>query len=179
MFNAVLVSEKFNLDRILFVPAKVPVHKDMDSDIPASDRLRMVELAVEGNPLYQVLDIEINREEPSYTVITLEELKRMFPSDQFFLVIGTDSYLNFSQWKEYRNILDMAALVVMKRTDAPVWAAWQDECGTHARVHFLNNPVIDISSTEVRERIRSGRPFQSLVPEPVYRYITSRGLYQP
>ncbi len=179
LVNAEQVREEFSLDRIFFIPAKLPVHKDIKKDVSALDRYRMVEYAIEGNPHFQALDIEIKRESPSYTVYTLTELGRMYPGAGFFLIIGTDSYLTFDRWKEYRNILDMAALVVMKRTDDPVHATWQDECGTETQVFFSNNPVIDISSTDIRDRIESGRSVRYMVPDRVYRYIVERGLYLP
>jgi len=100
LINIELLIDHFNLDRVLFIPAKIPVHKTLADNVSSADRLKMVELALAGSENMLSSGIEINRETASYTITTLEELKNIYPDDELFLIIGSDSFNELDTWKE-------------------------------------------------------------------------------
>lgn len=172
LINAERIRESCSLDKILFVPSKVPVHKDLAGAVAPEHRCKMVELAVAGNPGLGVSDIEIRREGPSYTIYTVREMMAAFPGADIHLIIGDDSYSEIETWKDYRDLLGLVTLVVMRRNGA-------DRIDLPGRRPvFADNPVIDISSTEIRGRIRQGLSVRYLLPEEVRRYIIESGLYK-
>ena len=103
--NAQHVAGEFSLDKIVFVPAREPVHKPLEGGAGEEDRLRMLELAVRGNDAFEVSRIELDRETPSYTIITLDDMGKRYPGAEFYLVIGADSFNQLGTWKDYRGIL--------------------------------------------------------------------------
>jgi len=175
LINAERIRESCSLEKLVFVPSKVPVHKDLAGDVSPEHRCRMVELAVSGNENLGVSDIEISREGPSYTIYTVREIMAKYPGAHIHLVIGEDSYNEIETWKDYRDLLGLVTLVVMRR-GAAAGRRRTDLAG--CRVIFADNPVIDISSTDVRARIRRGLSVRYLLPEDVRRYIIETGLYR-
>lgn len=174
------------LDRILFIPASVPPHKAYAGMAPAAMRYEMVRLAIEGNPDFTLSDSELRRDGPSYTVETLQELRRSFPSEvTFFLLIGEDNVQELPTWYHPEEIFDFCTMLVVSRS------LMADRSGGVVdgrykggdpefieRVQFVRTPLIDISSTEIRRRVASGEPIRYLVPESVERYIMGHGLYK-
>jgi len=175
LINAEWIRESCSLEKLVFVPSKVPVHKDLAGDVSTEHRCRMVELAVSGNENLGVSDIEIRREGPSYTIYTVRGIMAEHPGAHIHLVIGEDSYNEIETWKDYRDLLGLVTLVVMRRGAAPGRRRTDLAGGT---VIFADNPVIDISSTDVRARIRRGLSVRYLLPEDVRRYIIETGLYR-
>jgi nicotinate-nucleotide adenylyltransferase len=160
--------ESVPLDRVLFVPARRSPLKERGPVAGEADRLRMLELAVAGEPHFAVSRIELDREGPSYTVDTLE---RLSGTDELFLILGSDAIADFPRWKEPDRIAKLATLAVALRPGAP------DRVGDAPTITF-DAPRLDISSRELRARAARGLSLRYLVPEPAWLFIEARGLYR-
>ena len=163
------------LDRVLWTPAATPPHKQRHPALAsAADRLALVQAAVAGNGRFEASDVEVERGGTSYTVDTLRALAERHPGADLALILGADSLAGFASWREPRAILALARLVVYGRPgadpgDVPGWVT--------DRVTRVEGPLIDLSSTEIRARIRAGRTVRYLVPDAVRAEIAARGLY--
>lgn len=169
------VRDQFGLDRVLWVPAGRPPHKDVRGLASARDRLAMTKLAVEGNASFSVSEIEMGRDGASYTVDTLGALQQAYPDARLHLLLGGDSLAQFASWRQPDVILERARLIVYDRpgADAP------DVSGRVAeQARFAEAPLLMISGTEVRARCERGASIRYLVPEPVRAYIREHGLYE-
>ncbi len=172
------VLEALELDRVLFVPAARPPHKDSEGLTPPSLRARMVRAAVVDDSRYEMADLELRREGVSYTVDTLEALKEQYPRARLHLILGSDQWNAFGEWHKPRRIADLAHLVVMTRDGTPpatVDPGFTD--GPPPEFAEVQVTRLDLSSTELRERIRQGRSIRYLVPEEVRRIIEAGKLY--
>lgn len=168
------VMEKMGLDEIVFIPSARPPHKD-NGVVDAEVRLRMTKLAVLGEPKFSVSDIEIRREGKSYTLLTIEELKRIHPKDLIFWIIGADSLLEMpTVWRGGWELLDMVRFVVIKR---PGYDLSEIPAEIMAKVAVIEMEI-PISSTMIRKMAAEGKSIISLVPEKVAQFITERGLYR-
>ena len=166
-----------NLNRVLFIPAATPPHKDHRDDIaPSAYRWTMVELALEGIDDFEASRTELDRPGPSYTVDTLRQVRRDYPDAEIFLIIGSDNTHDLSSWHDPEGILGLCTIVAGTRT-IDTGGLSTDSIG--ARVHAVDTPVIDISSTQIRQRVRVGLPVHSMVPDKVANYIHERRLYAP
>ena len=167
--------DRLQLDRVLFVPARVPPHKP-GAAADAGHRFRMTCLATEDHPGFETSDVELRREGPSYTVDTLRALQASSPQDtRHYLLLGADSARDLEQWKDVDTLLADSTVVVMGRPgveqeDLP------PRVGDHAT--FLPTPLLGISSSEIRRLVREGGTVRYLVPAPVEKYIRSEGLYR-
>lgn len=168
--------EELRLDRVLFVPAGAPPHK-RSASTPAASRLALTRLAVRRNVAFRVESMEVRRSGPSYTVDTLRALAARHPGAELWLIVGADMYATMDTWREIGEIVRLAAVAVAARSGARLVrrAAWAK--GGRG-VHFLGNPILDISSSAVRERARAGRSLRYLVPDSVARAITAQRLYR-
>lgn len=169
------VRDQLGLDRILFIPSASTPNKNDPSLAPAPDRLRMTQLAIEGNLDFHLSDIEAKRGGISYTIDTVKSLTTDQPNDLFSLIIGADNLLEFQTWKSPREILDLIDLVVMSRPGYPT-NDLKSEFSRFAR--FITVPQIGISGTDIRRRVKSGRSIRYLVPKLVGEYISHRHLYR-
>jgi len=176
MINLEFIREKYSLDRVLVIPAKKPVHKSINDRIETTDRLEMVKIAFSDNPFIEVSGIEINRETPSYTIITLEELKGMYPDDKLYLIIGSDSFNELDTWKSYKQILTDIPIIIVKRPGSE--ALRDDIISLTGEVNVFNNPLIEISSTMIRDRIKKNLSIRYLTPDIVADYIHKKRLYR-
>lgn len=168
------VVEVLELDRMVFVPAGVPPHKDADAVTPASLRWSMVVAGVEDDPRFAASDMELRRPGPSYTVDTLREFRRQGLGGELFFLMGSDQLAEFHRWREPEEVGRLARLVVMAREgDDP------DLATPGVQVDPLVVPVtrIDLSATRVRNRVREGRSIRYLVPDRVRRIILDERLY--
>jgi len=176
LINIALVKENFNLDLILFVPVKDPVHKLLNDNILPDDRIKMIELAIAEEEYYKALDIEIKRESPSYTITTLEELKKIYCNDDLFLIIGSDSFNELDIWKEYKKILSDYAIIVLQR---PGDIELRDDILSIAKsVEFQKGHMIEISSSMIRDRVKKNLPIKFFTTDKVVSYIREKGLYK-
>ena len=168
-------SEVLRLDLLIFVPAAAqPFKVDTPALAAGQERLEMVRLAVSGDAKYAVDDAEINREGLSYTVDTLEHLAGRYPGAELFFLLGQDALAGFKQWRRPDRILELATLALMMRSDAGGLEEWVKA----ERLVLLSTRRVDISSTEIRRRLRENKSIRGFVPESVERFIEARGLYR-
>ena len=168
------VREQAGLDRVLWVPCHTPPHKDEQELAAPRHRLAMVRLAVEGNPFFEVSDIEIRRGGRSYTIDTIRALQAQHPDWELMLILGEDSLRTFHTWRAPEEIVARVPLIVYHRPDAPDHPV---DPRFLARTTFVEAPLLEISATEIRRRCREGRSIRYLVPELVRQYIIKNQLY--
>ncbi|HXK77179.1 MAG TPA: nicotinate (nicotinamide) nucleotide adenylyltransferase [Oscillospiraceae bacterium] len=172
--------EEMNPDRLLIIPNFLPPHKDAPQLAPAEDRLAMCRIAFAGDPRIEVSDLEIRRGGPSYTSDTLEELSELYPEDEFCLLVGGDMLLSFEDWHNWHRIAERAVLVCVPRTweeESALTAKAGELMSEGAEVRILPTDVCEISSTQIREKVREGEDISYAVPEDVAEYIWEHGLY--
>lgn len=171
------------LDRVLFVPAGTPPHKPGQVVAPAAHRVAMLELALDGNPAFAISPVEIARPGPSYSVETLELLRReLGAAVELFFILGTDQLSDLATWHRPRDLVALCSFIVVERPGAPwdesrVAVLEQVLPGLTARLARVPVPHIDIAGREVRRRVLAGEPIRYLVPDPVREYIASHSLY--
>lgn len=165
--------DALGLERIIFIPNYIhPFHKRQGiSDVRY--RLRMLQLALADFPQFDISTLEIDREGVSYTIDTIRYFQKKYANTQLFLLIGTDNLNDFWKWKEPENILKEAQLVVYNRKGFSVDPKFKKE-----KIVFLDTPHIEISSTEIRQRIQNNRACQSLLHPMVYQFIKEHKIYQ-
>ncbi len=172
------VLEALSLDRILFVPALHSPHKRSAPQASAAARLRMIRGAIDGDPRFEVSDVEIERNGPSYTVETLRAFSARWPASQLVLILGADQWAQFDQWREPREIASRAELVLMTRNgQRPSEVDSRSLDGSTLTFTEVSVTRIDLSATVVRARVREGFSVRYLVPEPVRRIIEAERLY--
>lgn len=171
-----------SLDKLLIIPTFIPPHKAETSAVPAEERLEMCRLAFTDDK-FEVSDIEVRRKGKSYTFDTLTELKEMYRSDDFYLLCGTDMLLSFEKWYRFADILSMCTVVCIRREEnaetgvklAEKIVELKEQCA--ADVRLIDAPPLEVSSTEIREKLSRGENVNDLLPTDVYRYIKEKGLY--
>lgn len=167
---------RFNLDRVVFVPALHSPLKSEGTLFPARDRLRMTELAVADNPRFAVSRVDIDRQGPSYTVDTLRQLRSEYGMcRQLFFIMGMDSLRTLARWHKPEEIIRLTRIVVFTRPGwESDWAAIQDSVPGLSRVTDVISTVnIGISSTDIRARLMEGLPIRYQVPASVETFISS------
>ncbi len=170
--------EQFSLDKLMVIPAGVPPHKQMNVKIDPEHRMKMCKLAFEDCDGIEVSDIELKREGKSYTVMTLRELT--VKDRELYFLCGTDMLLTFDRWFCFEEIFKLCTLVCVRREyDC---AAFDDKINEYktkygAHIEVLNVKPLEISSTVIREKIKSGEDVSDMIPMDVYTYIKQNGLY--
>jgi nicotinate-nucleotide adenylyltransferase len=162
--------EKLGLDKVIFVPAFLPPHKDDSGIAPARMRLEMVKLAIKGNRFFAVSDIEIIRNGRSYTIDTLKELRDRFAGDELYFIVGSDLLKYLDVWKDLNEIVKMVKFICATRPGYPL-----EKIPNY--IATLPIRAVDISAFEVRSAIKDGRSFRYLVPDKVFDYINRKRLY--
>jgi nicotinate-nucleotide adenylyltransferase len=168
---------ELGLQRVFFVLTPNPPHKSGAAISPVVHRLEMLKTAVSGHPEFAISTIELERQGPSFTVDTLRSFRAMpeFVQAEFYLIIGADSFLELNKWREPQTIVTMTKLAIYPRSGVNVQRAAPE----FLRVaHLLRGPLIEISSTEIRQRCNRGVSIRYLVPEEVRAYIIKSQLYQ-
>ncbi|WP_035238573.1 nicotinate (nicotinamide) nucleotide adenylyltransferase [Desulfobacter vibrioformis] len=184
-------------DTIIIYPSALPPHKSNHNLASAQDRLAMVKGAVKHLNGFQVSDIELQRQGPSFTIDTISQFKTIFGKDaRFHLLLGSDAFFDTPSWKQARQIFGALPVIVMQRgekTGMAPFASFIDEhvakgyklkndnLFVHDRlfaIRICNVPRIDISSTQIRNRIKSGKSISGLVPEYVETFIRTKDLYK-
>ena len=177
MIWAERVRELLGLEKVIFMPAGSPPHKHLPAVSDRRLRYQMVEAAISGNPYFELSPLEVKARRISFTVETLTELRRLYPDPDYelFLIIGADSLLDLENWKSPDRLFDFARVVVMNR---PGFTLDQVESRYRRKIIFVEEPLIGISSTDIRRRVRNGDSIRYLVPENVEKFIREHGLYQ-
>ena len=175
--------DQARLDQVLFVPAALPPHKQTKPLTSFAQRVEMLELAISGQSAFRVEELDKDRAGPSYTVDTLTQLRALRPTDEFYLILGSDSVRDLPIWREPRRILELAALLVFVRADHPPFSehelrtALKLEDEFPLRYQIIDAPLITISSTDIRKRLAEGRSVRYMIPRAVEAYIADKGLY--
>ncbi len=172
---------ELDLDRVMLIPARVPPHKPVDEEPGPAHRLELCRRAVRDDDRFEVSDLELSRDGPSFTVDTLQELSSRAPHNELVLIVGGDIAAGLPRWREPERVLELATLAVAKRRGT-ARATVDDALGGLAggdRARFFAMPRNGISSTMVRRRVRAGQPIRYFVPDAVMEYIQRHGLYSP
>ncbi len=172
---------QLRLDRVLLTPVAVPPHKEADADPGAAERLELCRLAVAGDERLGVCDLEVVRGGSSYTVDTLRELHARDPEDHLTFILGGDIALGLPSWHEPEAVLGLATLAIAERTGAAradIAERLEDAFGGLATLEFFHMPRIDLSSSQIRERVAAGKPIRYLVPDLVAERIEQGRLYR-
>ena len=167
------------LDSVVLMPARVPPHKPVEDEPGPEHRHALCRVAVAGDPNLRVSPLEIEREGPSYTVDTLEELKSTVPDNELFLIVGGDVAAGLPRWRAPERVLELATLAVAERhgTASSEIATALGGLAGGERAAFFRMPRVGISSTEIRHRVRERQPIRYFVPEGVAEYIEAHQLY--
>ncbi len=179
LFCAEQALDAANLDMVAFVPANIPVFKQERKITSVDDRMRMCELAVADNSKFCVSDIETRRGGITYTADTIRELKSsLYDNVELFFIIGEDSLLTLEYWKDARWLADNVNIICVSRLfDQSTTKYGQRLFEQGFSIQFVETPSLEISSTDIRTRVRLGRSIRYLVPESVREFIESRRLY--
>ena len=168
------------LEKVLFIPAREPPHKTKGSYSPFRDRVRMTELAIAGNPYFELCLIEAKRPGPSYSVDTLRELQATLgPGAELYFIVGMDSLSSILTWHQPKELISLCRLVVAERAGYQVDVSELERAlpGLRERMVLIDTPELSISSTDLEHRVRCGLPIRYQVPSNVERYIREHGLY--
>ena len=163
-----------SLDELLWIPAHLPPHKEVEGKVSPEDRARMVELAIQGQPPFRLSRIELDRPPPSYTIDTVELLRRERPQpdNAWFFLIGSDTARELGTWREIERLKTRVQFIAVPRPGSAGTGSLPEG------VREIPVQTLDISSSEIRRRIREGISVRDEVPEPVFRYIEEKGLYR-
>jgi nicotinate-nucleotide adenylyltransferase len=181
LWLATLATDEMSLDRVLFVPAAQPPHKPGRPIASPTDRLVMTRLAIADEPSFELSPLEMERTGPSYTIDSVEELQRVYPDASLFLIMAADSLSQIDTWREPDRLLSLIEWVVGPRpgSPGPRPEALRERFGPASeRIHLLNGPSLDVSSSEIRRRVATGHAIRYLVPRAVHDFIVDRGLYR-
>lgn len=175
------VRQELNCDRVLFIPAAEPPHKESAGISSVEHRLVMTRLAVDSNNYFQVSTLEIERPGPSYTIDTVKIVKSKYQPRELYFITGADGILELMTWKKAEEILTLCTFVAVTRPgydidnieEAVKWLPSQ----SRKKIIPLKVPAMDISSTDIRRRVKMGKSITYLVPKSVENYIKNNGLY--
>jgi nicotinate-nucleotide adenylyltransferase len=181
LWLATLAADALHLDRVLFMPAGQPPHKRGRNVTSAADRLLMTRLAIAGDPNLSLCPIEMERPGPSFTVDSVEELLRMYAGAHLYLLMAADSLAQVETWRDPDRLLTLVEWAVGPRpgTAAPDGDDLRRRFGPAAsRIHLLDGPSLDVSASQIRQRVAAGKAIRYLVPRAVEELIIERGLYR-
>ncbi len=173
--------EQFGLDKVLLMPNKKPYYKTTLDSISEEDRSEMVRIAASENDHFEFSDIELKRNEITYTVDTLEELTQQFPGNEYYFILGKDSLDYLEKWKDADRIMELTKIIAACRNDLDRTIDEKIEelnRKYHAHIYRLNSPNLEISSSFLREMLKKGRSCRYLVPDAVLSYIKEKRLYE-
>ena len=180
--TAEFIRDKYNLDKILFIPSGNPPHKQKKKIVDKYDRYKMVILATRNNDDFIVSDIEIERDKKTYTIDTLRELNEKYPNAKIYFITGADAVCDIETWKDVEENFKLATFIAATRPGISLLRA-QEKIENlikkyDAKIISVYVPSLDISSTYIREQIKEGRSVRYLVPESVEKYINNKSLYK-
>lgn len=175
---AELARAEFGLDRVIWVPAGDPPHKQGRAITPQEHRYAMVLLATASNPHFEVSRLELEREGPSYTYTTVSHYHQEEPDTELFFISGADAVLEILTWYRNQDLVSMCRFIAVTRPgyDLNRLGSVLPE-GYMARIQAITAPGVDISSTDLRQRIRAGQPVRYMVPAAVETYLRKHRLY--
>ena len=168
------LAEHSDLDQIWMMVTPHNPLKQKNTLLNDFQRLHLVHLATEDYPKIKPSDFEFNLTQPNYTVNTLAHLQDKYPQNEFSLIMGEDNLKNFHKWKNYKTILDNHKIYVYPRISNDLDNL---EFKNHPKIHIINAPIVEISSTFIRENIKNQKNVQPLLPSKVWEYIDKSGFY--
>jgi len=173
----------FSLDYVIFVPVGKPSHKSDAGSANKMNRYLMAELATSSNPYFYVSDLEIKKEGKSYTIETIQDLKRdLNVNDMLYFITGADSIVTLETWKSYKALSKLVTFIGATRPGVDTEYLYnkidclKNELNAEIEVIFI--PALDISSTDIRSRVKSDKSIKYLLPESVESFIFKKGLYR-
>jgi nicotinate-nucleotide adenylyltransferase len=171
LYLAEEVQKSCGYERVILVPAHVPAHKETDEAVTPQQRLEMLRCAIQGSDF--VIDgCEIRRGGVSYSIDTVDEIEKNYEvTGKLGLVIGDDLVAGLHEWKEWETLVERVDLIIAHRS-------YEERIPCSVEHSYIDNLVLPISSTDIRERIRGGRAYRYLLPDAVYSYIIENGIYQ-
>jgi nicotinate-nucleotide adenylyltransferase len=179
------VAERLSLSRVVFLPSARPPHKLSRPILDVAHRAAMVRLAIAGEPLFEFSDYDANRHGPSYTIETVRHFRGVLgPHVRLCWIIGADSLAELVTWRQARELVDECQIVSAARpgSESIDWSAFSPALlpaqVERLRAGLIQTPNIDISATDVRDRVASGRSIRYLVPDPVREHVEAHGLYR-
>lgn len=174
------IMEECALNRVVFIPAADPPHKNWAQGATPRQRYEMVQLAIESNPAFGISDMEIKRQGPSYSRDTLAQLVQEHGEDaEFYFIVGADSIVTLHTWNRVEELLTLCHFIgASRRGSEPDRRILEKQFGELARkIHCIVTPEWDISSTDIRSRIQQGKSIKYIVPEKVEQYIYGEKIY--
>ena len=185
------VRESLDLERIIFVPSYLPPHKELSHNVTGSRRLEIVKMALKSNPFFEVSSFEVENQQSSYSIKTIEHIRELYGCTPYF-ILGRDAFNEISSWYQAQRLFDLSHFAVMSRPEAPV-CPLSDVLGEGARkfqttprgfINALGNEIVfvevtayTVSSSRIRELCIKGRSIRYLVPEEVHDYIRKERIY--
>lgn len=177
--------DRLELDKVFIIPDKAPVHKTVSELESNEDRYNMCKLCF-TEPEYEISRMELDRDEPSYSYLTVRELREKYPNDEFYLIIGSDMFLCFNRWKNYTELIENCTVCVASRDDEDT----VEELKRFSKNELLRNTdrensgviistiePFEVSSTELREKIKTNTELSKFLTKETIEYIAKRGLY--
>jgi nicotinate-nucleotide adenylyltransferase len=183
--HLILASEaksQLELSRVLWTVTPDPPHKQDQPITSLEHRLAMVRLAIENDPSFELSDVELSRPGPHYTVDTIKLLAQQNPEAEIVPILGGDSLNDLPTWHQPKELLYAAHWVgVMRRPgeQTNLEALERELPGISSKIHYVDAPLLEIASREIRNRVATGKPFRYYLPETVYEYIERHHLYHP
>ena len=175
--------ESTHFSKVLFIPTGTPYHKEQKDLLPFSDRLKLLELAIENCPDFDCSPIEGERDGNSYTIDTVRELLRQNPTNSYSLLIGTDQFLTLRSWHKIIELGQLVDFYIANRNGEMSFSTFQKEkealekeLSLHCKLFPM--PAIDLSSTEIRNLLKEGKSIHGMLPKPVEEYILKKGFYR-
>lgn len=175
--------ESTHFSKVLFIPTGTPYHKEQKALLPFSDRLKLLELAIDNCPDFAFSPIEGEREGNSYTFDTVRELLWQNPTESYSLLIGTDQFLTLRSWHKIAELGKLVDFYIANRNGEMAFSTFQKEkealekeLSLHCKLFPM--PAIDLSSTEIRNRLKEGKSIHGMLPKPVEEYILKKGFYR-
>ncbi len=171
LYLAEEIQKSFDYDRVIFVPAHIPAHKENDNEVKPELRMEMIRCALQNTDF--VMDsCEIRRGGVSYTIETIDEIEKNYSlHGKIGLVIGDDLVAGLPEWKNWRELVERVDLIIAHRS-------YEEQVDCDVEHRYADNIRLPISSSDIRERARKGGAFRYLVPEAVYDYIVENGIYK-
>lgn len=172
-------AEALDLNTVWFMPAQTPPHKIGQDISPVEDRVEMVKLAIEDDDRFDFSDFDLQRNKPSMTADLLERVAMEMPEFELLFIAGADSLIDFPTWNDPQQILHRAQLAVAKRSGATIEDKVFDPIPNfRERTVVFDSPIVEISSTDIRERMSDNKSIRYLLPPAVETYILEHGLYR-
>jgi nicotinate-nucleotide adenylyltransferase len=191
------IREDLSLDRIIFIPAAIPPHKDKTHITPSLQRLEMLKLALSDNPLFEICDYELKNRTMSYTVDTLRYLNAEYPDTEYYFILGNELFSEIETWKEYKELFKLSNFVVITRPGYSgesvdkLPLALKNDFGYYKEkenvisyrdqnskiIAFTKIRGLEISSTEIRHCVAGGKSIKYLVPAAVEEYLLENNIY--